>query len=158
MLRGGIIGLGNVAVHGHLPGWLSRGDVEIAGATDVVPTRRTVAEELPAGRWYESAERLMDECDLHFVDICTPPSSHAPLIREALERELHVLCEKPLVSSPEELRALAGLAAARRRVLHTVHNWHHAAIVQQTLALLSEGAIGAVTGARWQTLRTRPAA
>jgi predicted dehydrogenase len=158
MLRGGIIGLGNVAVHGHLPGWLSRRDVEIAGATDAVPGRRALAAELPAGRWYESAERLMDDAELHFVDICTPPSSHAALIRKALERGLHVLCEKPLVASPDELRRLADLAASRGRVLHTVHNWHHAAIVQQTLALLADGAIGGVTGATWQTLRTRPAA
>ncbi len=29
LLRGAIIGLGNIAVHGHLPGWLTRRDIEI---------------------------------------------------------------------------------------------------------------------------------
>ena len=159
MLRGAILGLGNVALHGHLPGWLARGDVEIVAATDVDPARReAAAARLPAARWYDTAAELMAGAEPDFVDICTPPSSHGELIRQALERGAHVLCEKPLVASPEELRAVTELAAARDRVLHTVHNWHHAPIVSQARTLLAEGAIGRVTDAVWQTLRTRPAA
>ncbi|HYB43989.1 MAG TPA: Gfo/Idh/MocA family oxidoreductase [Candidatus Methylomirabilis sp.] len=159
MLRGAVVGLGNVAVHGHLPGWLSRRDVEIVAVTDVDPARRAAgAERLPAARWYDSAALMMAEAELDFVDICTPPSSHAGLIRAALERGLHVLCEKPLVGSLDELRSLADLAAAADRALHTVHNWHHAPIVKEVRTLVSGGAVGRVTAASWQTLRTRPAA
>ncbi len=159
MLRGAIIGLGNVALHGHLPGWLARRDVQIVAATDTDPSRRAAgAARLPAGRWYDTAEHLMTDADLDFVDICTPPSSHAALIRQALARGLHVLCEKPLVGSLGELRELTELAGGTDRVLHTVHNWHHAPIVRQTRALVADGAVGRVTGASWQTLRTRPAA
>ncbi|OLC16882.1 MAG: hypothetical protein AUH29_03970 [Candidatus Rokubacteria bacterium 13_1_40CM_69_27] len=158
MLRGAIVGLGNVAVHAHLPGWLQRSDVEIVAATDTLPTRRAAAEALlPGARWHDSAAELMARGDLDFVDICTPPSSHAGLIRTALQRGLHVLCEKPLVCSVDELAALARLAAARDRVLHTVHNWHYAPIIQRTWTLLRDGAIGQVRRVVWQTLRTKPA-
>ncbi|MGH7347354.1 MAG: hypothetical protein ACREK4_20785, partial [Candidatus Rokuibacteriota bacterium] len=37
MQRGAIIGLGNVALHGHLPGWRRRRDVEIVAVTDARP-------------------------------------------------------------------------------------------------------------------------
>ncbi len=159
MLRGAIIGLGNVAVRGHLPGWLSRRDVEIVAATDVRPARRAEWQaRLPGAAWYDSAAALLADAELDFVDICTPPSSHAPLIREALERGLHVLCEKPLVGSLDDLRPLVEMAAEAGRVFHTVHNWHHAPIVRQTWELVAGGAIGRVTHAAWQTLRTRPAA
>jgi predicted dehydrogenase len=159
MLRGAIIGLGNVALHGHLPAWLGRGDVEIAAVTDVDPARRAVcAAQVPAARWCESAEAVFGEARLDFVDICTPPSSHAPLIEAALEHGLHVLCEKPLVGSLDDLRRLVEHATRTDRVLHTVHNWLHAPIVRRTRELLAEGAIGRVTGVTWQTLRTRPAA
>jgi predicted dehydrogenase len=159
MFRGAIIGLGNVALHAHLPGWLSRSDVEIVAATDADPTRHAVcARHLPASRWYDTAERLLADTELDFVDICTPPSSHAALIRGALASGRHVLCEKPLVRSLEELRVLTERAAGNDLVLHTVHNWHHAPIVQQTSALVADGAIGHVVEATWQTLRTRPAA
>jgi predicted dehydrogenase len=158
MLRGAIIGLGNVALHGHLPGWLSRRDVEIVAATDADAARQAAwAERLPSGRWYETADRLLADAAVDFVDICTPPSSHAPLIGAALSRGLHVLCEKPLVASPEDLRRLGDLAEDKGLVLHTVHNWHHAPIVRQTRALVASGAIGQVTDARWHTLRTQPA-
>jgi predicted dehydrogenase len=158
MLRGGIIGLGNVALHGHLPGWLGRGDAEIIAAADTRPEQRTECEaRLPGARWYDSAADLLADPRLDFVDICTPPSSHADLIRSALERGLHVLCEKPLVTAAADLRPLAGLAARGRRALHTVHNWHHAPIARRTAELIQQGAIGRTTAIAWQTLRTRPA-
>jgi predicted dehydrogenase len=159
MLRGAIIGVGNVAVHGHVPGWRRRRDVEIVAGTDTRTAERArLAAHLPGCRWHDSIEALLAEPGLDFVDICTPPSSHAPLIRAALARGLHVLCEKPLVGSPGELEPLVRLATAEGRVLHTVHNWHHAPIVRRTRELVRAGRIGRVTRVVWETLRTRPAA
>jgi predicted dehydrogenase len=159
MLRGAIIGLGNVALHGHLPGWLSRRDAEIVAVTDTEQARRaTWAERLPDARWYDDPKQLMDDTALDFVDICTPPSSHATLIRQALAHRLHVLCEKPLVGSLPDLYSLVEQATAADRRLHTVHNWHHAPIVRQTRTLVANGAIGSVTSVTWHTLRSRPAA
>ena len=42
----------------------------------------------------------------HAVHICTPHYLHAPMTVEALRRNIHVLCEKPLCISIEELDAL----------------------------------------------------
>ena len=159
MRRGAILGLGNVAVHGHLPGWLARPDVEIVAATDVRAAQRAeCAARLPGARWHDSAEALLAEERLDFVDICAPPSSHAPLIQAALDRGLHVLCEKPLVRSLDELGPLAARARAAGRVLHTVHNWHHAPIVRLADQLVRAGEIGTLTRVVWHTLRTQPAA
>jgi len=157
--RGALVGIGNVAVHGHLPGWRARRDCEIVAATDASPARRTECRtELPAARWHDSVESLLAGETLDFVDICTPPSSHAALIEAALARGLHVLCEKPLVGAPDELARLAGLARAAGVVLHTVHNWHHAPLVRATDAAIRAGRIGQVREVVWQTLRTQPAA
>jgi len=159
MLRGAVIGLGNVAIHGHLPGWLGRPDVRIAAAADARPAQRAQCEaRLPGARWYDSPEDLLAGEPLDFVDICTPPSSHAELTLRALDRGLHVLCEKPLVSSPGDLRRVTEAAASAGRVLHTVHNWHHAPILSLTTDLIREGEIGRVRHIVWETLRVRPAA
>jgi predicted dehydrogenase len=159
MLRGAVIGLGNVAIHGHLPGWLGRPDVRISAAADSRPAQRAECEaRLPGARWYDSPEDLLAGEPLDFVDISTPPSSHAPLIVSALERGLHVLCEKPLVSSPTDLRRVALAAVSAGRVLHTVHNWHYAPILSLTADLIREGEIGRVRRIVWETLRVRPAA
>jgi predicted dehydrogenase len=159
MRRGALIGFGNVAVHGHLPGWQRRSDVDLVAVADVEAPRRAVAaRSLPRASWHASAEDLLGRAAPDFVDICTPPSTHAAIIEAALTRGAHVLCEKPLVGALVDLRRLAGLAAARGLALHTVHNWHHAPIVRRTQTLIASGAVGEVTDVVWHTLRTRPAA
>jgi predicted dehydrogenase len=157
-LRGAVIGLGNVAVNGHLPGWRERADCAIVAVTDASPGRREVGRSvLPEARWHDSVESLLASDDLDFVDICTPPSSHAGLIEAALGRSLHVLCEKPLVGSLAELDRLSSRARAADVAFHTVHNWHHAPLVRATDAAIRAGRIGAVREVVWQTLRTQPA-
>ncbi|MGB8106154.1 MAG: Gfo/Idh/MocA family oxidoreductase, partial [Pseudolabrys sp.] len=90
MLRGAFIGFGNVAAKGHLPGWQSRNDVGIVAAIDAFAARRAVfLGACPEGRWYESVDDLLSGETLDFVDICTPPSSHAALIKRALGADLH---------------------------------------------------------------------
>ena len=62
MRRGALIGLGNVALHGHLPGWRRRRDVEIVGGTDARPEQRTVlVAHAPGTRWYPTTAELLTE-------------------------------------------------------------------------------------------------
>src|SRR2546429_7378963 len=97
MLRGAIIGLGNVALAGHLPGWLRCRDVEIVAATDVEPARRTAIEALvPTVTWYDTAESLLARERLDFVDICTPPARHGPPGTAALRSRRDVRFQQPL--------------------------------------------------------------
>jgi predicted dehydrogenase len=159
MLKGALLGFGHVAAEGHVPGWLARKDVEIVAAADARSGRSTVFfETFPQGRWYTTAEDLLAKEELDFVDICTPPGSHALLVRQALSRSLHVLCEKPLVVSPEELRGLPALSAEKERAVVTVHNWRFAPAVVRIAELLAAGALGDLRRVRWQTLRNKPAA
>jgi predicted dehydrogenase len=52
MLRGAFLGFGNVAVHGHVPGWLKRFDIEFVAVSDTDETRRSEAARLlPYARW-----------------------------------------------------------------------------------------------------------
>jgi len=153
-----LLGAGHVALQGHLPGWIERGNVDIVAAADGRSDRlEAFAQAMPNTRRYESSEELLAKETLDFVDVCTPPASHAGLVRASLERSLHVLCEKPLVLSPEELRGLPSLAAEKERTLFTVHNWKHAPVIARIGELLKSGAIGEVRHCRWETLRDRPA-
>ncbi len=158
MLRGAFIGFGNVAAKGHLPGWQSRNDVRIVAATDVLSTRRDAfLEACPKGRWYESVNDLLSGETLDFVDICTPPSSHVAFIKQALEADLHVLCEKPLVTRLKDAQFVAAASASAGRVVYTVHNWLKAPICLKISALIDAGAIGTTRSISWRTLRTQPA-
>jgi predicted dehydrogenase len=158
VLRGAFIGFGNVAAKGHLPGWQSCDDVTIVAATDALAARRDAfLEACPDARWYGSVDELLSGEPLDFVDICTPPGSHAALIERALQSGLHVLCEKPLVTRLRDARTVAAASAGAGRIVHTVHNWLKAPICLKISALIADGAIGPVRSIRWQTLRTQPA-
>jgi len=158
VLRGAFIGFGNVAAKGHLPGWQSVKDVEIVAATDAVAAQGKVFLEVcPGGEWRKTVDELLSDETLDFVDICTPPSTHAALIKRALEARLHVLCEKPLVTRIGDAQAVLAAAVGSGRAVHTVHNWLKAPICNRISVLVDEGAVGTVKTVRWQTLRMEPA-
>src|SRR5947209_8090688 len=101
-LSGACIGYGFIASKGHLPAYAAfpegRAPLRIVAVADVCPARRAQAlADLPGVRVYEShAELLEKEAGrIDFVDITTPPSAHAEIAHAALDRGLHVLCEKP---------------------------------------------------------------
>ncbi|MFI5366989.1 MAG: Gfo/Idh/MocA family protein, partial [Candidatus Binatia bacterium] len=105
--RGAIIGFGNVAAHGHVPGWRDHADFEIVAVADPDPARRALAAELiPAVRLYASGDELLQHERLDFVDIATPPTTHGLWIIAAANAGVHVLCEKPLTTLWSEYAAL----------------------------------------------------
>jgi predicted dehydrogenase len=158
MLQGALIGFGNVAANGHLPGWRAREDARIVAATDAAASRREAfLAACPDGRWYESVDDLLAGEKLDFVDICAPPGSHATLIERALDAGHNVLSEKPLVTRVEDAKRVGAAAVRAGRVLHTVHNWLEAPICRKISGLIDDGAVGAVRSVRWRTLRTQPA-
>ncbi|PWB76923.1 MAG: hypothetical protein C3F08_10795 [Candidatus Methylomirabilota bacterium] len=157
MLKGAIVGLGNVAVNGHLPGWEGCGQARVVAAADALEAR--LARErwrLPGARFYTDVPAMLAAEALDFLDICTPPGTHASLTRLALSRGLHVLCEKPLVLSPDELQSVRYAQVESGRVLYTVHNWLYAPIISQTTELIREGTIGRVRRINWQVRRCEP--
>ena len=158
MLRGAFIGFGNVAEKGHLPGWQARPDVAIVAAADAVAARRDAfLAAVPTGHWYDSVDALLAGETLDFVDLCTPPGSHAALIERLAGAGLHVLCEKPLVTRAADALTVAKAAARAGRAVHTVHNWLEAPICRQISELIDRGRLGAPRRIHWQTLRTQPA-
>lgn len=157
MLKGAIVGLGNVAVNGHLPGWEGCERARIVAAADAVESR--IAQErwrLPEASLYTDVSAMLAADTIDFVDICTPPGTHASLIQLALSRGLHVLCEKPLVLTPDELRLVRDARAESGRILHTVHNWRYAPIIMQATALIRQGQIGTVQHISWHVHRCEP--
>jgi predicted dehydrogenase len=64
-----------------------------------------------------SEAELFARDDIDAVVIATPASTHADLVRAALDRGLHVLVEKPMALDVAACEALCDLAASADRVL-----------------------------------------
>src|SRR5207248_1303055 len=97
---------------------------------------------------------LASETQLDFIDVATPPHAHAEIALLALERGVHVLCEKPLTTSMAEARSLVDAARAHRRVVFPAHNYKHAPVVKFAQQVVQSGRIGTVRAVTLNTFRT----
>ena len=159
MLRGAIIGFGEVARHGHLPAYLASPDLSIVAVIDQTDERREVARGLlSAVPTFSTTAEMADAIEIDFVDICTPPALHGEPIMEALSRGWNVLCEKPLVLDPVELEQVRARARDRGRAVLPVHNWKYAPIVRRATESLRAGAIGQLRNVEIETLRIQDCA
>lgn len=157
MLKGGLVGFGAIAQNAHVPAFAKYADRFALAAVAEGDQRRLeeARKALPQARLYSSMDAMLDaEKDLAFVDICTPPHLHAPLALSALKRGLHVLCEKPLCLSIDDLGKLKLAAAQAGRALFTVHNWAYSPQWLKVRELL--GRIEPLHHASIDVLRTKP--
>jgi predicted dehydrogenase len=159
VLRGAIIGFGEVARNGHWPAYADSREVKIVAAVDRTEERRSAAREsLPGVATFSTIEKLAAVTDVDFVDICTPPALHGAPMLDALARGWNVLCEKPLLLDLVELEKVRGAAREAGRAVVPVHNWKYAPIVRRATASLRSGAIGPLREVEIETLRIQDCA
>lgn len=159
-MRGALVGFGQVAENAHVPAFRESPQFSICAVADQSPARLTAARScLPGVRTYPTCEALLAaEADLDFVAIATPPFLHGAAALAALKRGCHVLCEKPLTLSLEELASLRRQAAAASRIVYTVHNWAYSPQWRKIFALADSGVLGRISRVELRVLRAAPAA
>jgi UDP-N-acetyl-2-amino-2-deoxyglucuronate dehydrogenase len=83
---------------------------------------------------------------VELVCICTPHPEHAALVVAALAAGKHVVCEKPLASTPADLQRILAAAAARpRQVASGILQHRHAPLARRLRQLVQEGAFGPIS-------------
>jgi predicted dehydrogenase len=113
-IRLGLVGCGafarfSMARYRTLPG------VTIQAVADIDPAAAArAAAELAATAMPPDAVLTAPDVDL--VYLATPPATHFPQAKAALEAGKHVLVEKPMATTVADAEALAALAAGRGRV------------------------------------------
>jgi predicted dehydrogenase len=102
-------------------------DAELVALADINSTSRDQAGDtldVPSEARYETLDTLIDEEDLDALAIVTPHTLHYEQILTALERDLHVFCEKPLVTDLDRARDLHQRAKATDRVVMVGYQRH----------------------------------
>ena len=155
--KGAIIGFGHIAANGHVPAYLENPAVRIEAVCDSHPDRAELCRTLlPGSRFYSSAMDMLQKEDVDFVDISTPPAFHAEFILQSLSAGKHVLCEKPLVLSQEDLLSIWKASRTAGRTVVTVHNWRYSPILQKVEAILKDRMIGTPEEIEYRVIRTQP--
>lgn len=112
---------------------------------------RAVQRELAVPRLYTDYRGMFDAEKPDFVDVITPPASHAEICSEAGRRGIHIICQKPLAPSHAEAEAIVA-EAERNRVRFMVHEnfrfqpWH-----RELKRRIESGAIGDLFSINFRT-------
>jgi predicted dehydrogenase len=148
-LRVGIVGTGGIATR-HVDGYRFAG-AELAALCDINPEAlaRRQREWGVADGYLDYAELLADE-SIDAVSVCTPNAAHAAVTIAAAAAGKHVLCEKPIALELDEADAMIDACTAAGVVLQIGHHMRSWSAARRAHDLISAGAIGEVTYARFR--------
>ena len=116
--RVALIGYGGMG-NWHVRKILAGGAVELAGIYDIDPKRVDAAHEKDIYT-YSSLEELLADKSVEIVTIATPNQLHKPLAIQAMAAGKHVISEKPVTLSSEDLQEMIDASKKYGR-LFTVH-------------------------------------
>jgi predicted dehydrogenase len=91
---------------------------------------------------YTDYREMIAPTSLDAVVVAAPDDLHFPVVMEALDAGLHVLCEKPLAATADQARAMYAKAEASGRIHMVFFTWPWLAHYQQLQRLLTAGYIG----------------
>jgi predicted dehydrogenase len=142
-MKVGIIGGGAISAY-HIEGYQKNG-IEVAAVCDRTAEKaRAVAEKYGIKKFYTDVEEMLADREIDAISICTPVSSHTPLVLSSLRAGKHVLCEKPPAMNAEEIaecikeRDRQGLTLMYGFVCHFDHD------ILSLRKLASEGKFGKI--------------
>ncbi|MBQ8815687.1 MAG: Gfo/Idh/MocA family oxidoreductase [Lachnospiraceae bacterium] len=122
MLKVGLIGVGGISA-AHFSAWDTIPEAEIVAICDV----RTERLELhPEKRHYTSFDEMLEKEELDILDICLPSYLHPEYAIKAMEKGLHVLCEKPISLKEEDVERVYSTAHKNNvkfMVAHVLRFW-----------------------------------
>ncbi len=141
-IRIGIVGLGKIARDQHIPSIGADPQFELVAAATAAGTSPV---DIPV--YATLGEMIAATPGLQAVALCTPPQVRCALAREALDRGLHVMLEKPPGASVGEVEELAAHARALHLALFATWHSREAPAVAQACEWIAGRAVrrGAVT-------------
>lgn len=117
-IRVGVIGVGNMGIH-HARVFSMIPGVEVVGVADPDPERLGRARDAHDVPGFADHRELLGIVDA--VSIAVPTALHRRIAGECLERNVHVLVEKPIAASVGEGEELFALAHRHKVVLQVGH-------------------------------------
>ena len=140
----------------HLRGYLALPErFEVAALCDLDAARaRAVLDEEAADMGIavaSDADALIADGSIDLIDVCLPPHLHAPVATAALRAGRHVVCEKPLATSPAEADAMVEAARKAERSLFPVFQVRYGRAIRRLRALQEAGLAGRALAASLET-------
>jgi len=153
-IKVGIIGAGAVG-YAHIQGYQTSGHAEVIGvATRTAEHGKLAAEKFGAEAWYTDYRELLKRDDLDAVSICTPNYLHAQQAIAAAKAGKHILCEKPLAMTLEEVDGMIKAAHEANVFLMNPSHQRFIPMLKSVKAVLDQ--LGTITFIRYRFAHQGP--
>ncbi|MCB2406362.1 Gfo/Idh/MocA family oxidoreductase [Hymenobacter lucidus] len=139
-IRTGLLAYGMSGKVFHAPFVATHPGFELAAVTE--RSRKEAHEHYPQVKSYDSVAELLADDSLELVVVNTPSNTHADFTQQALLAGKHVLLEKPVATSPAEVRELWALARQQGRHLLAYQNRRWDSDFQQVKQVVESGQLG----------------
>ncbi len=144
MIRVAIVGLGKMGLsHQSILG--ANPDVDLVGVCDASSYVLGVLTKYTGVSTYTDLATMLDQTRPDALVVATPSRLHAPMVRAAVERGIHVFCEKPFTLDTGEGAELAAEAARKNLVTQVGYHNRFVGAFSEVKRLLELKAIGEVT-------------
>jgi len=141
MIKGALTGLGKMGIsHAAIAG--AHPDVEIVAVCDTSSLVLNAFNKFSRVKTYTDFEKMINNEDLGFVIIATPTKYHFPMVKYALEKGLHVFCEKPFTLNAEQGKELTDIAIEKGLVNQVGFHNHFIGTFRELKRLLSLKVLG----------------
>ena len=154
-IRLGVIGAGGIVCRLHLPALVAGDDFEVA----VLGGRRDhrlkhQCEQFDIPHWTQDYDSIIADDSLDAILVGTPHPLHVSWGVKALGAGMHVLMQKPLCGDMSEANQFVNAAEKSRLTVMCLP--HISAAINKARQLLSENAIGRISGARFRSSHGGP--
>lgn len=143
MIRIAVAGLGKMGLS-HVAIVNAHPELSLVAVCDGLGYLTSNFEKYTGIRGFTDYDAMLDGVELDAVLIATPSKAHAAMIDKALDRGLHVFCEKPFVLDPKEGERLAERADTSKLVTQIGYHYRFVGTFQESRRLIQEGALGRV--------------
>jgi len=141
----GIVGLGSIAQLVHLPMLKKLNNASIVAVSEINKNRLTsVGEKFGIKNLYTNYEEMLEKEELDAVIIATPTDSHLPIALACIEKNKHVLVEKPVSRSLAETQQIVDAAKKHNTKVMVGMNFRYRPDVMLLKSIIMSGDLGEI--------------
>ena len=144
-VRWGVLGCSGIGKSRTIPGLLSCENAElyaIAGRNE--EKLKVYAEPFAPKKLYTDYQALLDDENVDAVYLPLPNGIHLEWVKKAAAAGKHILCEKPMALTEEQVREMFAAAKEHGVLLEEAYAYRHAQLVQKVKEIVDSGAIGRI--------------
>jgi len=108
-MRVAVVGAGYFAQF-QIEAWARHEGATLAAVCDLDPDKAGAAAGTHGAEAWSDVEAMLQTVKPDLLDIATPPASHLPLVRLAVENGIHCVCQKPLAPTLAEAEEIVKTA------------------------------------------------